>query len=143
MADEFQQAGGGLHVQRTIEAVKRYKVNGVILGGGVAANSHLRAEMHKRVPGGGGGAAAGAMHGQRGDDGRGGVLSLPGRDTVAVGCGCCAELAAGVIYRDGEDILAPFLTFPQRGKGLIIGVRSSWRGRSGACSARLSVRIGG
>ena len=33
-----------------LRRVKRYKVNGVILGGGVAANSHLRAEMHKRVP---------------------------------------------------------------------------------------------
>ena len=50
MADEFQQAVVDCMVQRTIEAVKRYKVNGVILGGGVAANSHLRAEMHKRVP---------------------------------------------------------------------------------------------
>ena len=50
MADEFQQAVVDCMVQRTIEAVKRYKVNGVILGGGVAANSHLRQEMHKRVP---------------------------------------------------------------------------------------------
>ena len=50
MADEFQQAVVDCMVQRTIEAVKRYKVNGIILGGGVAANSHLRAEMHKRAP---------------------------------------------------------------------------------------------
>ena len=50
MADEFQQAIVDCMVQRTIEAAKRYGVKGVILGGGVAANSHLRQEMHKHVP---------------------------------------------------------------------------------------------
>ena len=50
VADEFQQAVVDCMVQRTIQAVERYRVNGVILGGGVAANSHLRQEMHRRVP---------------------------------------------------------------------------------------------
>lgn len=50
MADEFQQAIVDCMVRRTIEAAKRYGVKGVILGGGVAANSHLRQEMRKHVP---------------------------------------------------------------------------------------------
>ena len=50
VADEFQQAVVDCMVQRTIQAAERYRVKGVILGGGVAANSHLRQEMHKRMP---------------------------------------------------------------------------------------------
>ena len=50
VADEFQEAIVDCMVQRTVQAVERYRVKGVILGGGVAANSHLRQEMHKRVP---------------------------------------------------------------------------------------------
>ena len=50
MAAAFQEAAVDCMVGRTLEAVKRYSVKGVVLGGGVAANSHLRQEMHKRVP---------------------------------------------------------------------------------------------
>ena len=50
VADAFQEAVVDCMVQRTIQVVERYHVKGVVLGGGVAANSHLRKEMHKRVP---------------------------------------------------------------------------------------------
>ena len=50
VADAFQEAIVDCMVQRTIQAAKSFRVKGVILGGGVAANSHLRQEMHKRVP---------------------------------------------------------------------------------------------
>lgn len=50
MAAEFQEAAVDCMVERTLEAVKRYRVKGVVLGGGVAANSHLRQEMRRRLP---------------------------------------------------------------------------------------------
>ena len=50
VAAAFQEAAVDCMVGRTVEAVKRYSVKGVVLGGGVAANSHLRQEMHKRIP---------------------------------------------------------------------------------------------
>ena len=50
VADAFQEAVVDCMVQRTIQVVERYHVKGVVLGGGVAANSHLRKEMHKRIP---------------------------------------------------------------------------------------------
>ena len=37
-------------VTRTVEAAKRYDARGVLLGGGVAANSLLRREMAARSP---------------------------------------------------------------------------------------------
>ena len=134
MADEFQQAVVDCMVQRTIEAVKRYKVNGVILGGGVAANSHLRAEMHKRVPVEVVVPRPGLCTDNGAMMGAAGVLPLPGRDTVAVGCGCHPQPQTGVIYidvQDGKDF------------SVLSGVRMTWRVRSGAWPARLSARRGG
>ena len=46
----FQEAIVESMVRRTIEAAEKYRVKGILLGGGVAANSHLRAEMAKRSP---------------------------------------------------------------------------------------------
>ena len=46
----FQEAIVDSMVRRTLEAVKKHRVKGILLGGGVAANSHLRAEMAKRSP---------------------------------------------------------------------------------------------
>ena len=37
-------------VRRTMDAIKKYRVNGIILGGGVAANSHLRQKMTEESP---------------------------------------------------------------------------------------------
>jgi N6-L-threonylcarbamoyladenine synthase len=37
-------------VSRTVEAAARYRVKGVILGGGVAANTLLREEMARLLP---------------------------------------------------------------------------------------------
>ena len=37
-------------VRRTVEAAERYGVKGVLMGGGVAANSLLRREMTDRSP---------------------------------------------------------------------------------------------
>ena len=50
VAREFQEAIVDTMVRRTLEAVKRYDVRGVLLGGGVAANSLLRKEMAARCP---------------------------------------------------------------------------------------------
>ena len=50
VAAEFQEAAVDCMVQRALQAVKRYRVKGVLLGGGVAANSHLRQEMRRRMP---------------------------------------------------------------------------------------------
>lgn len=50
VAAEFQEAAVDCMVQRALQAVKRYRVNGMLLGGGVAANSHLRQEMRRRMP---------------------------------------------------------------------------------------------
>jgi N6-L-threonylcarbamoyladenine synthase len=50
VAAAFQEAIVDSMVTRTVEAAKRYNVKGVLLGGGVAANSLLRQEMQKRSP---------------------------------------------------------------------------------------------
>ncbi len=50
VAAEFQDAAVDCMVQRALQAVKRYRVKGMLLGGGVAANSHLRQEMRRRMP---------------------------------------------------------------------------------------------
>ncbi len=50
VAAEFQEAAVDCMVQRALQAVKRYRVKGMLLGGGVAANSHLRQEMRRRMP---------------------------------------------------------------------------------------------
>lgn len=49
-ARSFQEAIVDCLVGRVLEAVALHKARGVILGGGVAANSHLRKEMNKRSP---------------------------------------------------------------------------------------------
>ena len=46
----FQEAMVDTMVRRTIEAVKRYDVSGVLLGGGVAANTRLREWMSDQSP---------------------------------------------------------------------------------------------
>ena len=45
MCKSFQDVAIGLVIDRTIKAVKQYKVNQVILAGGVSANSYLREQM--------------------------------------------------------------------------------------------------
>ena len=45
MCKSFQDVAVGLVIDRTIKAVKEYKVNQVILAGGVSANSYLREQM--------------------------------------------------------------------------------------------------
>ena len=50
VAAAFQDAIVDTMVLRTVEAVKRFKVRGVLLGGGVAANALLRDEMRARSP---------------------------------------------------------------------------------------------
>ena len=46
----FQEAIVDAMVRRTMDAVKQHRVNGIILGGGVAANSHLRQKMAEVSP---------------------------------------------------------------------------------------------
>jgi N6-L-threonylcarbamoyladenine synthase len=48
LAAAFQEAIVDSMVTRTLEAARRYRVKGVLLGGGVAANSLLRKEMKER-----------------------------------------------------------------------------------------------
>lgn len=50
MAAAFQEAIVDCMVERTVEAAVAYRVRGVLLGGGVAANGQLRREMLKRSP---------------------------------------------------------------------------------------------
>ena len=50
VAAAFQEALVEFMVRRTIEAVKRYGGNAVLLGGGVAANSRLRQQMTEKSP---------------------------------------------------------------------------------------------
>ena len=50
VAQAFQEAAVDSMVTRTLQAVKKYRVKGVLLGGGVAANSLLRSEMTRRSP---------------------------------------------------------------------------------------------
>ena len=50
VAHAFQEAIVDSMVTRTLEAVKLHSVKGIILGGGVAANTHLRQEMTNRSP---------------------------------------------------------------------------------------------
>ena len=49
MCKSFQDVAVGLVIDRTIKAIKEYKVNQVILAGGVSANSYLRSEMTKEM----------------------------------------------------------------------------------------------
>ena len=46
----FQEAIVDAMVRRTMDALKKHRVNGIILGGGVAANSHLRQKMAEVSP---------------------------------------------------------------------------------------------
>ena len=50
VAAAFQEAVVDCLVARTLEAAKRYRVNGVLVAGGVAANTLLRKEIGKRSP---------------------------------------------------------------------------------------------
>ncbi len=50
MAAAFQEAIVDSMVRKTLEAAETYHVRGVLLGGGVAANSLLRQEMARRSP---------------------------------------------------------------------------------------------
>lgn len=50
VANAFQEAIVDSMVTRTLDAVKQHDVKGIILGGGVAANSLLRQEMAERSP---------------------------------------------------------------------------------------------
>ena len=50
VANAFQEAIVDSMVSRTLDAIERHRVKGILLGGGVAANSHLRAEMTRRSP---------------------------------------------------------------------------------------------
>ena len=50
IARAFQDAIVDSMTTRTLDAIKRHPVKGILLGGGVAANSHLRAEMTRRSP---------------------------------------------------------------------------------------------
>ena len=50
VAAAFQEAIVDSMVRRTVEAARRFKVRGVLLGGGVAANSLLRDQMRDRSP---------------------------------------------------------------------------------------------
>ena len=50
VAAAFQEAIVETMVRRTVEAAKRYGVKGVLMGGGVAANTLLRREMRDRSP---------------------------------------------------------------------------------------------
>ena len=50
VAAAFQEAIVDSLVTRTVEAAERFKVNGVLLGGGVAANTLLRQQMAERSP---------------------------------------------------------------------------------------------
>jgi N6-L-threonylcarbamoyladenine synthase len=50
LAAGFQTAVVHALVEKTIAAVQRYNARGVLLGGGVAANSQLRLEMIRRSP---------------------------------------------------------------------------------------------
>ena len=49
MAASFQQAAIDVLVNKTIKAVKKYRVENVILSGGVAANKELRKQMEQAV----------------------------------------------------------------------------------------------
>ena len=48
IAAEFQDSIVEVMVNRTLKAVEFYKAKGILLGGGVAANSQLRDEMIKK-----------------------------------------------------------------------------------------------
>ena len=50
MAAAFQEAIVDSMVRRTLEAIEKHRVKGVLLGGGVAANALLRKEMNRRSP---------------------------------------------------------------------------------------------
>ena len=50
VAAAFQEAVVDSMVEHTVEAARQYKVEGVLLGGGVAANTLLREQMRERSP---------------------------------------------------------------------------------------------
>ena len=50
VSEAFQDAMVDCMVTRTVQAAKRYKVRGIVLGGGVAANSCLRQRMSEGSP---------------------------------------------------------------------------------------------
>lgn len=50
IAASFQQAAIDVLVKKTLDAVKKYKPKAIGLGGGVAANNLLRAELKENIP---------------------------------------------------------------------------------------------
>ncbi len=50
VAAAFQEAMVDTMVRRTVEVAEQYRVNGVLLGGGVSANTLLREQMRERSP---------------------------------------------------------------------------------------------
>ncbi|HZK18531.1 MAG TPA: tRNA (adenosine(37)-N6)-threonylcarbamoyltransferase complex transferase subunit TsaD [Clostridia bacterium] len=53
LAASFQQAVVDVLVDKTVDAAKKYRVETVLLAGGVAANLRLREELSERITGGG------------------------------------------------------------------------------------------
>ena len=49
MCRSFQDVAVGLVLDRVVKAVREYKVEQVILAGGVSANSYLRNEINKKL----------------------------------------------------------------------------------------------
>jgi N6-L-threonylcarbamoyladenine synthase len=49
IALEFENAATEVLVSKTIKAIKKYKIQTLIVGGGVSANKHIKAELSKAV----------------------------------------------------------------------------------------------
>ena len=82
VAAAYQEALVDQMVARTVEAVAQYRVRGVVLGGGVSANSLLRSEIERPVARSGSHSEARAVHGQRRNDRRRGLVPPPGRSAL-------------------------------------------------------------
>ena len=96
VAASFQEAVVDVLTRKAVRACKDQGVDHLMIGGGVAANSRLRALAAERCETAGhpaAGAAAGAVHGQR-CDGRGARRGDGGAQPAGVGLGPVGGLVA-------------------------------------------------
>ncbi len=85
VAAEFQEAVVDSIVTRCVAAAEKYRVAGIVLGGGVAANSLLPQGSHRPVARARHRPSPRPLHRQRRDDRRGSLASHPGRAAVRLG----------------------------------------------------------
>ena len=109
LAAAFQESVVDVVSSKLVEMARKYRVRGLVLGGGVTANARLREEIVKRSSNASDHPPACAVHGQRRHGGRLRLLPVPAGRAMAHGPGCRPRVAPGVNPASVDVGAIPFL----------------------------------